>query len=382
VLEFIRSHVFTGFGWALLGHSQYMNLPAIQIADLTGAYGVSFLVMVVNVVLYLLLSKDAKRCGAACLAAIILACAIPCYGYYKLGMKPDSPRQVKISVVQGNIPQNKKWDPIERDNILSIYTSLTKEAGKENPALIIWPETSLPGYMQESDLYQHVAALSKNIRIPILLGAPSYRHDNDTVFNSAYHISARGSMARRHDKMHLVPFGEYIPFEKALSFVRGFINKPIGTFLKGNIYTIFRLSGDERFCVLICFEDIFSGLVREFALRGAGFMVNMTNDAWFMNTAAPYQHAQSSVFRAVENRMPVVRAANTGLSCFIDKNGRIYAKVERGGKDIFISGYKTAVVNISQEDTLYTAFGDLFVALCGTLMMICHILIRRSGGRI
>ena len=163
-----------------------------------------------------------------------------------------------------------------------------------------------------------------------------------------------------YDKIRLVPFGEYIPLPFIFGFLRGHFE--IANFSKGEIYTIFKIK-DLNFGVLICFEDIFSDLVRNFVKRDADFMVNITNDAWFMKTSEPYQHLQASVFRAVENRINLVRAANTGISCFIDPYGRVINRVSsEAGGDTFIDGYKTQDIQIKKIRTFYTQFGDLFIA--------------------
>ncbi|MCX5715855.1 MAG: apolipoprotein N-acyltransferase [Candidatus Omnitrophica bacterium] len=162
-------------------------------------------------------------------------------------------------------------------------------------------------------------------------------------------MSEEGQVLTQYDKLHLVPFGEYIPLEHRFPFLRSAIGVPIGDFTAGKEFTIFKVPNSKyRFGALICFEDIFPKLVRRFKKDGADFMVNITNDAWFMRTSAPYQHAQASVFRAIENRIPVVRAANTGFSCFIDSTGRIYDKVELGHEDIFVVGYKTSEIRINK----------------------------------
>ena len=360
LLEYVRSHLFTGFGWVLLGYSQYLNLPVVQIADVTGVWGVSFLVMLANAAIYSVLGARFSVLGSrlSVLGAIkkswiAVLCIIVTltYGYYKIYRTTNTGQQtpIKISVIQGSIPQYQKWDEDFKYFILERYETLTKDAAKDEPDLIIWPETAVPGFIgEEPELLGRILGLAKRVRTPILVGAVTT--DDDFNYNSAVLISADGKMVGQYNKLHLVPFGEYIPLEQHLSFLRQMVNKPIGNFTPGNKYKMFELKNPKdqasvtRFGVLICFEDIVPRLVKRFVDNGADFMVNITNDAWFMRSSAPYQHAQASVFRAVENRVPVVRAANTGLSCFIDKTGRIYEKVMVDKKDIFVIGYKTAGV--------------------------------------
>ncbi len=377
-LEYVRSNIFTGFGWALLGHSQYLNLPFIQISDITGAYGVSFFVMAINVIIYILMERGIKKSGQAFIIFLILVSCVAGYGYFRLNA-PESPKgSIKISLVQGNIPQYMKWDPGMRDHIWSRYSALTEMAAKDQPDLIIWPETSLPGYMEDEDLFKNVAIIARETHSALLIGAPSYREEGDSMHNTAFLIDKSGNISEKYDKIHLVPFGEYIPFDKQIGFIRRFVNKPIGEFEKGREHTVFEIENTARFSVLICFEDIFANLVRRSTMKGVDFLVNITNDAWFMKTPAPYQHAQSSVFRAIENRVPVVRAANTGLSCFIDRRGRIFDSVNIDGNEIFVTGYKTNKIAIIEGRSLYTKFGDIFVFLCAFAVVAAACIFRKK----
>ena len=369
VLEYIRSHLFTGFGWELLGYTQYKILPIIQIADIAGAYGVSFLIMMVNYALYKLCFgpwamsyEQIKKKMPVILLPILLLNITLIYGYFRINSYPLSAKRypLRISIVQGNIPQEQKWDEEYRNSIIDKYIDLTKLAAKDKPDLIIWPETAVPGFLNiEEDLQKKIVALEEEIKIPLLAGTPIYKFTGkDSYYNSAILISEDKKFDKRYDKLHLVPFGEYIPFEDKLPFLRAGRLDEITGFSPGKEFTIFEVK-DAKFGVLICFEDIFPGLVRQFNKRGADFMVVITNDAWFKKTKAPYQHAAASVFRAVENRVNIIRAANTGLSCFIDKNGTITESVKNSeGKEIFITGIKTYDINTGKHKTLYTKYGD------------------------
>ncbi len=379
-LEYIRGNIFTGFPWGMLGYTQHRALPLIQVSDITGVYGVSYMVMMANVAVYFALAKGFKRGLAAVVAVLLLIASALGYGYLKLNDQGvTGSESVRISLIQGNIAQQLKWDPDHKDRIFDVYTTLTREAAAEGTDLVIWPETALPVYVHDDRLPERLKELAKDIATPILIGAPLYEEGpSGGIFNSALLISPAGELLERYDKIHLVPFGEYIPFGKYIGSLRGLINKPIGDFGKGAEHTIFRLGKGAAFGVLICFEDIFPGLVRNFTARpdSAGFMVNITNDAWFMKTAAPYQHAQSSAFRAVENRRPVVRAANTGLSCFIDKTGRITGTVNVDTEEVFVRGHRTERIKLSPDRSFYAAFGDIFAYLC--MIAIITVLLRRT----
>lgn len=381
-LEFLRAHFITGFGWNLLGYSQSSILPVIQIADMTGVYGVSFLVVMVNSAIYLTIREVRKKnyhfIPLAIAAAVLF---ITCYYGIFRTRNIFTGEKLRVAVVQGNIPQVKKWDLSFREDILNKYERLTRQVACQYPELIIWPETSVPGFLEsEPELLGRVTKLAKDIGAPLLVGAP--REDpekKNAYYNSTFLVNADGRVAGRYDKMHLVPFGEYVPLRALLGFVENFAPSPIGDFTSGKDHTVFnffisrsakgqgqawRLTKRIKFSTLICFEDIFPGLAGEFARRDALFLVNMTNDAWFGRTSAAYQHVQNSVFRAVETRLNVIRAANTGVSCFINQKGEITGMVESGGQSMFVDGFCVGEIILTRARTFYTLYGDLFAYLC------------------
>ncbi len=368
--EYARGHLFTGFGWAALGYSQYENLKLIQIADFCGVYGVSFLIVLVNAAiaevvinirpLFLFNKKVLIRTCGVVFMALSLVLLVYIYGDIKLNTTAPPEEEVKISIIQGNIKQSQKWHPFYKSLILKKYKMLTKMASFDEPDIIIWPETSLPGYLDESELFKEIKELARDIEIPLLIGAARIDSCEQKYYNSAVLFSKKGSLLNVYDKIHLVPFGEYIPFDFIFGFLRNYAE--IADFSRGEIHTIFDVKRVD-FGVLICFEDIFPGLVRTFVARGADFMVNITNDAWFLKSSEPYQHLSNSVFRAVENRINVVRAANTGISCFIDPYGRITGKVSSKGEDIFVEGYRTETIKINRINSFYSRFGDVFILI-------------------
>lgn len=374
ILEYIRSRLFTGFPWALIGYSQYLNLPVIQIADIFGAPGVSFVVMLFNAGIYSLLRR--KRNYLLPISCLVITLI---YGYFKIYQSPLHPAcpagrriatsAVKVSVIQGNIPQELKWDERAAGFIINRYVSLTEEAAGDKPDLIIWPEAASPGLFGEDEAaFQGFFSLAKKIKTPLLLGAVA-RNDKEEYFNSALLIDAQGRVSGRYDKLHLVPFGEYIPLKNIFRFLETVV--PIGDIAPGKEYTLFSLPNTYRlspatFSVLICFEDLFPELSREFVRKGAGFLVNITNDAWYKETTAPYQHLQASVFRAMENRVFLARAANTGISGFISPGGRIISLVkDAAGQDIFVTGYITQDITADKKNlTFYTRHGDVLIFAC------------------
>jgi apolipoprotein N-acyltransferase len=388
-LELARTYVFSGFPWSLLGYSQYRALPVVQIADITGVYGVSFLIVLVNAALAEFIG-DRKRYPGLIVALGVLLLALS-YGYVKLRL-PEQRAGIKASVVQGNIEQDKKWDPAFQGETLAVYKRLTREALKEKPDLLIWPETAVPFYFSgvaplDQALTADLVAFVKQNRVPLLFGSATYEvKPNRQIIgrNSAFLLSADGRIEAAYHKMHLVPFGEYVPLKRVLFFVEKMV-QAIGDFQAGNEYTVMTVpvQGNAAHAgvtvsTLICYEIIFPDLVRSFVDNGANVITTITNDAWFGRTAAPYQHFSMAVFRAVENRVPVARAANTGISGFIDAQGHILA-----ASGIFIQAHLTETIVPGAEKTFYTRFGDLFSYACvlASLIMLAKLPKKKSGSK-
>ncbi|MBN2097163.1 MAG: apolipoprotein N-acyltransferase [Candidatus Omnitrophica bacterium] len=374
-LEYIRSHLFTGFSWSLLGYSQYKFLPVIQLSDITGAYGVSFLVVLVNVGLWQLIKalkfREQKSLPSV-LCLLFSVILVLSYGYFKLDQSAAGP-SIKVATIQGNIPQQQKWDPQFRDDILKSYLQLTEEAARSHPDIIIWPETSVPGFLvNDPQLLEQFTRLSKQVYPAYLLLGTPYEAESGKIYNSAM-LFFQGRIIQRYDKVHLVPFGEFTP--GAQFFSRFSFASLIGNFSPGEDYTIFHLADRElKFSTLICFEDSFGDLARIFVRQGAQILVNLTNDAWFGASAEPYQHLQASVFRAVENRVNLVRSANTGVSCFINPWGKISHRVSDDlGRDILVKGYAVKDVKIIPIPSFYTSYGDIFAWACLTVSAFAFV---------
>lgn len=379
LIEYIRSRLLTGFPWALIGYSQYLNLPAIQIADLTGAWGVSFLIVFTNAAIVEIIGahkiKNFQRLKLVSVFLVLFLTLVFSYGFYRVhaARTAHGARRIRISVIQGNIPQEFKWDPVYNDFILDRFLNLSTQALADDPDLIVWPEAALPVVLEEEPQYtQKIKEFSAQSRALILTGALTNR--DSTYYNSAVLIHGFDKL-QRYDKLHLVPFGEYIPLKKTFPFLEAVA--PIGDIARGREYSVFNyrtpgLKQPLKFSVLICFEDLFPEISRRFVQRGAGFLVNITNDAWYRMTFAPYQHLQASVFRAVENRVYLVRSANTGISAFIAPDGAVISRVQdASGKDIFVRGWLTLEVDVTEAGkTIYNRFGDWFVLFCGLIFIL------------
>ncbi|MBU4479696.1 MAG: apolipoprotein N-acyltransferase [Candidatus Omnitrophica bacterium] len=343
-IEQLRGMMFSGFGWGLLGYTQYKNLTLIQIADITGVWGISYLLAMSNTALsqIFVLRRRTPWNNPAIVVPLLLAAIFYGYGAYCLHLNRQGP-DITVSIVQGNIAQEIKWDPDYATAIIEKYRQLSIIAAEEKPDIIIWPETSVPGYLlDEPQLYSSVVELAQRLKTHLLVGSPREDYETRRYYNSVFLFSPDGHLQKFHDKIHLVPFGEYIPYKKILWFLADF---PIADFSAGKKHTVFPLPAAGRpntsFSVLICFEDLFPFLVKRFRDKGAQFLLTVTNEAWFKNSTEPPQHTAISVFRAIENRCWFIRCANTGVSCFIDPKGVIRKKVELSNKDVFVPGIAT-----------------------------------------
>jgi apolipoprotein N-acyltransferase len=366
ILEFIRSYVFTGFPLSSIGYSQYKFLTVIQIADITGIYGVSFLVVAVNGALsdFFLLKKRTREMplfplsqtviGFIFFFVVVLLTIV--YGQIRLSeQRPGEP--LRVGIIQGNIEQDKKWDASYQDTVLETYKDLSLKAASSSPSLIVWPETALPFSFETDRHYtRELVSFQSQINAYLLFGTILVKEKTNelsTLSNSAVLLDTAGSTVYSYDKIHLVPFGEYVPLHKVLFFIDKLV-VGIGDYVRGSRY-VRAETPFGSFSTLICYEVIFPGLVRKFYSDGGDFIVNITNDAWFGKTNGPYQHFSTAVFRAVENRKPLIRSANTGISGVIDSNGRILSKTGLFEKTILLSDIRT-----DKTVSFYAKYGDLF----------------------
>lgn len=363
-LEFLREFLLTGFPWASLGYSQHDHILLIQSADLFGVYGLSCLLVLVNAVIaeWLLARKLPKRHrpAAALTATIVLIAGILGYGFWRLDTDPDyRSDQLKVTVVQGNIPQDVKWQPDFQQETVRIYRDLSLTAARtEKPGLIIWPEAATPFYYQDANkLSEIVTDIPRQAGAALLFGSPAYRKEPGGLryLNSAFLLDRDSKEKGRSDKIHLVPFGEYVPLKRFLPFIDKIV-VGIGDFSPGTINPL-PLNG-HKLGVLVCYEAIFPELAREWVRQGSGLLVNITNDAWFGNSSAPWQHLSMVRFRAVENRVWIARAANTGISAFITPSGRIQSETP-----LFEKTFATVNVGLGARPGIYARTGDLIPIL-------------------
>ncbi len=357
-LEYVRANLLTGFPWCLLGHTQYTNLEAIQIADLVGAYGTSFVIVLSGALIYgLLLEQNPGRWKLEAPVVLLTLALTLGYGFYRMSDSRPAHGSIRVAIAQGNIDQSVKWNPAYQEKTLQIYKTLTLQSQPFGPDLVVWPETAVPLFFQDGEpLSRSVLRTAREAGAHVIFGSPAYRREKGSVsfFNRAYLASPNAEITGSYDKVHLVPFGEYVPMKRFLPFVQRLV-VAAGDFLPGDKVAPLEFPKAAA-GILICFESIFPELGRAMTQNGATLLVNLTNDAWYGMSSAPYQHFSMAVFRAVENRRPVVRAANTGISAFILPNGKI---VEQSG--LFTQALLTKEIPLPGSGlTLYTRYGDFF----------------------
>jgi len=381
-LEWIRGHfLFGGFPWNFLGVTQSRSIPLIQFATVTGVYGVSALICFVNLCFYRTLRRFIKhareggprlRLSWEFYLAMGLLCSALLGGIQSvLKRSTDSITNLRVSLVQGNIPQSLKYEPEQKPMILDRYETLTRTAIIGEPELIIWPETASPDPIRfDIESYSLATNLVAIANASVLVGSIDWSAPPAPAepFNAAVLFHPEYRPLQIYRKMHLVPFGEYVPLGNIFPFFQ-WLTPIEGSFKQGNEYTMFDLK-NTTFGTVICFEDTVANLYRKFVKQGADFMVNLTNDAWFKKSPEAEIHLANSIFRAVENRRPLIRSTNHGITCVIDKFGFVRTRLAP-----FQEGIINAEVEINtfEEQTFYTMHGDVFVGLCAAITTLVFI---------
>ncbi len=419
-LEMIQARLLGGFPWNLLGVSQYRLTPLIQIASVTGVYGVSFLVMWVSASLYLAARAIWRQPTARqvwlpeLLLPLLAVAAVFVWGWRRAQPTESSEAVLRAAFVQPSIPQTMIWNEADDERRFEELLALSRCALTNRPDLLLWPEAALPWMIRyDARTFQTVSELARTNRVWIILGSddaearPGAASESDAVdyFNSSFLVGPEGALLGRYHKRHLVMFGEYVPLQRWLPFVRWFT--PItGSFTPGRAVVRFTLrlpnraaAGDERSdslparseiaallldtAPLICFEDVFPHRVREHVSAETDFLVNLTNDGWFGESVAQWQHAAAAAFRAVENGLPLLRCCNNGVSCWIDAQGRMRAVLRDARGRVYGPGTMTVEVPLrlrtgEGERTLYHRYGDWFGWSCvGITALGCLLRLRR-----
>jgi len=420
-LEWVRSWMLGGFPWNFLGASQHQMISVIQLAQWTGVFGVSALVCFVNMALAFTARRFWKRLrvssgkpeprspqGAPFRSGLgtQISWEFTIAMFMVMGLVMTSARSMTrdaaavsrpltVALVQGNVKQELKWDDAQGPAILDDYRRLTLQAATASPHLIVWPETATPppdfalrvtyeGDAETREVkylrvpYDLVTSLARETRAPLLVGSIDVIAEKEppktkAMFNAAFLVEPDKALGEPYRKMRLVPFGEYVPWSGWLPFMKWLTPIHSG-FEAGADYTIFPLeSASAAFGTVICFEDVMPDHCRHFAARGADFLVTITNDAWFGRTAGAYQHAANSVFRAVENRRPLLRCANTGMTCVVDARGRVVKILEGAPREkIFVQGVLTHTLRLPENPstTFYSRHGNFFAWSCAALSVL------------
>ena len=364
--EMGRTYILDGFPWELLGYSQAAVLPIAQVASLVGVYGMSGLVVLVSAAAaFAAFDRSPRRWLVAAMVGVLVIGA-GTWGALRIrtGTLTTSGTGIRVAVLQGNIPVDQKWDPKMREAILDRYIGMTREAIGRGAQFILWPESATPlPYEQDLAGGEAIRRLARQARITLLIGSDQVEAVRSSAtskpevrsYNAAYLIRPDGVTAAIYRKIHLVPFGEYVPFGRILSFVGPIISAvgEMNPFYPGTQAVVLPVAGHSA-STAICYEVIYSSLIRDFVLHGSELLTTITNDAWYGWSSAAYQHWQQASMRSIEEGRYLARAANTGISGFVDPYGRVLQQSE-----MFQSAVLTEDVRLLKDRTVYSRIGDL-----------------------
>ncbi|MDD5201291.1 MAG: apolipoprotein N-acyltransferase [Terrimicrobiaceae bacterium] len=390
-IEWMRGTLFTGFGWNALAVALWRNTAIIQIADVTGVAGLSFLIVLVNLTLVLTVKRLLLEAGRVklrphfdfTLTMGLVAVAFG-YGVYRVNLPRANVAPLRVAAVQANIPQDAKWNPAFERHIIETYRRLSENAAAFRPDLIIWPEAATPRpLLDDEEMLREATNVLAKTQGDFLLG--TIRYFLGGAFNAAVLLDQKGG-AQVYHKIHLVPFGEYVPLRHTFPLFAWIVGNEVpDDFDAGTEPVVMTLHKMPfRIAPLICFEDTLGDLARRFAQDGAELLVTLTNDGWFRRSAESRQHLANAVFRCAETKLPLVRVANTGVTCFIDGHGDVRQTLDADGST-FVEGILLGEVPIAVRPpkTFYTRYGDLFAMLCciGALLAVrTHLLTARRPG--
>jgi len=387
-LEWVRGWLFSGFGWNNAGTALYQNLPFIQIAEYTGVGGLSFLLVFTNLIAVITVRRFIQEIRAVRIRPhwdfsinMVLIASVFLFGVRAIFAPRDKAGEIPLRVasIQPNIPQDEKFDPRHEEKIFQRLEALTEIALAWEPQLLLWPEAATPRELYaDATNFGFVYGIAGRHDVNLLLGTLDFDSER-RLYNIAALINERGGRTQSYRKRHLVPFGEYIPFREGFPLFAWIVGDLVPSdFAAGTEVAVMELDDPAlKVGPLICFEDTLGELTRESVLAGAQCLVNLTNDGWFLESAAARQHLANAIFRAVENRRPLLRCTNTGVTAFIDPLGRITREIEQP----FTEGLLTDVVKVPGADaplTWYTRHGERFSKGCAWFsLLLLPLLIRR-----
>jgi apolipoprotein N-acyltransferase len=370
--EYLRGHLLTGFPWVPLGNSQIDTAPLAQIASVIGVYGLSGLVALPAVAGVYSWHRTGRARVAAITATVVLFGGVLAWGQARISdgslLRAGTP--IRVGLVQGNVEQGQKWNPARASEIFSRYLNLSRDAVRQGAQLVLWPESSTPFMFEESPaLADSIRNLARESQTTFLIGSDQVeRGSPPRYFNSAFLIQPNGAVADTYRKMHLVPFGEYVPFKNVFTFASPLV-EAAGDFAEGNRITVFPVAGGT-ISTAICYEVVFPELARRAVLGGSRLLSTITNDAWYGTTSAPWQHFDQARMRAIEQGRYLIRAANTGISGLVDPYGRV---LDRSA--LFEPAVLVGDVRFLEGLTVYARMGDALSYAC--LLLSAAICLRR-----
>jgi len=379
-VELARARI-TGFPWDLLGYTQIDNIPLTRIATVTGVYGLSWVVALVNCAFALAIFRFRQQGRALLIVSLATAATLQSGTLVKPVAVPADHVAV---LLQENLPVDfNEWTAEYYDRMIASLVQLSsslsghEQPGAESLKLVIWPESPAPFYSVDPKFRHWMTALASDAHAYLIVGSLGVNPAKDTqqhvqIFNSAALVSPDGEIAARYDKIHLVPFGEYVPFKSFFVFAEK-LTKEVSDFSRGSLRTVFTL-GEHKAGAFICYESIFPDEVRQFARHGAELFVNISNDGWFGESGAPGQHLNMARMRAIENGRWVLRSTNTGITASIDPLGRVVDRAQRNMRTALRAQF--AFTNVT---TFYTRFGDCFPFTCAIISLIVIIFAGRRS---
>lgn len=377
--EWARSTIGGGFPWVPLGASQAETLPVVQLASVAGVYGLSMLLALVSTAaaaLALTPGRATRRTAAAVAVVVVIVGGAGAWRVSRATLVTGD--TVRVGLVQGNVAQEQKYDLRFRDEIMRRYLGLSRRVLADGASLVVWPEASTPFYFDaEGPLAQPIRQMAATAGTPFLIGTDEYEPPRDgrpeRFYNAAVLVGADGASRGSYRKMHLVPFGEYVPLKSVLFFVAPLI-EAVSDFSAGTDPVVFD-AGGRQVSVSICYESVYPGIAQAFVEGGSQLLATITNDAWFGRSSAPYQHFAQGALRAVEQGRYVVRAANTGISGAVDPYGRVIART-----NLFEPAALAVDVRLLSGRTIYSRVGDVvaWFSLAVTLWIVTTSLRRRS----
>ena len=389
--ELGRTHLLTGFPWVLLGYSQARVLPVAQVASVFGVYGVSALVVLVNAGIAVFGSStqgpakaghyvldvyagSAFRRTLPLAGSLAIVAMIAVWGSARV-WRSTLTREgdpIRVGLIQGNVDQAEKWNPAKASAIFNEYLQMTGRAIAEGAQLVVWPEASIPFAFEEDRVNAaRLTEIARREHVPILIGSNQLEPGPPPkLYNAAFLVGSDGATAGVYRKMHLVPFGEYVPLKKLLFFAERLV-VAVSDFSPGEAAVVLSVDG-HKINTAICYEIVYPELVRRFVAGGSELVTTITNDAWFGPTSAPYQHFEQASMRAIENGRYLVRAANTGISGVVDPYGRVVSRSR-----IFEPAVLVTEARFLQASTVYTRQGDVFAYASVIVSLAMLILARR-----